>query len=325
MTTSYRHSRRHGYVLIVTLAVLMLAAASLVSMGRLAMQRSADARAAQNELQRKWGSISARGALLEFVEPILQQQEVAQKKSLPVLRTSLQLGNQRFTFILGDEQAKANLNASLEQLTPAQVENNLRQALSGSGIAAIAIKLRPESYYLHQRKTPATTQSTPSAAPATQSSTQIRQANDQPLTGFGQIFDLGPDRLALPPPRYNVAAPADLITCWGSGAINIRRASAAALRVATSLTPTEIDRIIQSRNASMQAPGTGVTSTVNVMKLLSNTRTSFSSLKDSAPLIDSSTCHSLWIISNDGRRSTYQFVVLDQSDPQHARLESSTW
>src|SRR5687767_4145203 len=103
--------QRRGYVLVTSLGLLVLAATLLVSMGSLSMDRAMQAREAQEELQRRWGRISAQRPVLPNVERILARLE--RKKQGPVAshRVSIALGAQRVELVLADEQAKANVNA----------------------------------------------------------------------------------------------------------------------------------------------------------------------------------------------------------------------
>src|SRR5438874_6965539 len=139
--------RQHrGYVLVVTLALLVLCATLTAATARMAMRRALAARLAESELQHRWGMASCRAALLPHAEQILTAAELRlhrPHRPLAVYSTRVQLGRQRFDLILGDEQAKANVNALLERDGRENAQTRLRQALSGTGLAA-KLLLRPD-------------------------------------------------------------------------------------------------------------------------------------------------------------------------------------
>jgi hypothetical protein len=361
---------RRGYVLIVTLAVLTLAAASMVAVGRASITRAADARAAQDELQRRWGVISTQKAVLPFAEEVLQRLEIVQRRALPSYRTSIVLGRQTFNVVVGDEQAKANVNQLLDQLDARRTEDRLRQSLGG--IARSSVKLRAE---------PLPTDSSPGAparrsvarplrpqrtAPQTQPQT-ADAATSQPaaaapavprrVSGYGQIFG-GPSGEVLPPqqligmPGVTTAGttsrgPADVVTCWGNGAINLRRATPAAMRLGTSLAMVQISRLLDardawlrgekiasvpiaagpSRNAASPGPAAPAQPRSVVARLLgaAGVQLGGADQQPTAALVDQSTCHSVWIIADDGRRLWYHLFVDDQTDAQHPQLDAASW
>src|SRR5262245_42848669 len=131
-------SARPGYILVVTLALLVLSATVMVSVGRLALRETLRARSEAGDLQRRWGSASIRVAVLPFAERILLTAEAAQKRPMPQLAERINLGGQSFDIIIGDEQAKANVNAMLDRATSVtQVDARLREALIGKARSAV--------------------------------------------------------------------------------------------------------------------------------------------------------------------------------------------
>jgi hypothetical protein len=298
-----RINNDRGYVLVLTLAVLMLAATALVSSGRLAVRHASRAREAERELQRRAGTTSCRGAILPQAERILEGQEVQRKSPLSRHRTAVRLGEFTFDLILADEQAKANVNALLERVAPDAVENRLRQALAGSGLLG-AIELRPQ-----------------------------RVEDRTIVTGLGQIFD-DLDPQALLEPRWGGPAPLDWLTCWGSGAINVRRSSEQSLKLALAppWTPLDVSRLIEARQemfgsagsirAKRLAPAPNATPRDPLAQLLQNAQIR----TGPAGLTLRSRCHSLWIITRDGRREWYDLAVEDASSERDGpRVITFSW
>src|SRR3982750_969566 len=108
------HERRGGYVLILTLALLVLAATLMVAVARAAGDHAMLARQEQAGLQRRWGAVSCRAALLPSADQILVRAELQAHRPVPIHRARLQLGAQTFDVAIGDEQAKTNVNALIQ-------------------------------------------------------------------------------------------------------------------------------------------------------------------------------------------------------------------
>jgi hypothetical protein len=198
--------RRRGYVLVVTLGLLVLAATLMVSVGRASLRRAAAAREAADDLQRRWGATSCRLAVMPAIESVLVDQERKVGRPVALHRARLRLGGQTFDVVLADEQAKANVNALLDEADRARVETRLREAMTGSGMGQL-VRVRPDPSVV---PIGAGVSGGASTAPATQPLLAHR------VTGLGQVFD------NVPPERLIGAS--ELITCWGSGRVNVRRA-----------------------------------------------------------------------------------------------------
>ena len=318
-----RNNRRRGYVLVMTLGLLVLSATLLVAVARVSVRHALDAREAQTRLQRRWGAISARQAVLPYAERILAQAEARQHRPLPVLPVTLRLGREQFTLVLCDEQAKANVNVLLEMERGdrSAAESRIRQSLSGTGLTNM-IRLRPISLPARAK---------PPKSAATQPAVQ------QWITGLGQMFEnVPPERLL----KGGDSAPANRLTCWGPGGINIMRAPERALVLATGSSLSQLDagRLIEARNKHYQrrTSGTGEisaqpktaqpppASSDPVAAMLAEAKIT---LKDRArlPLVVGSTCHSLWVIIGDNQRASYSLTVVDDSNAQHTRTEAFVW
>src|SRR6266513_6429076 len=106
--------QRRGYILLTTLALLVLSSTLLVTLARSTIERSSQARQSQQDLQRRWGDISCQRALLPHAESILVNQEKLHQRPYPTYRAAVQLGPQFFDLVISDEQAKTNVNALLD-------------------------------------------------------------------------------------------------------------------------------------------------------------------------------------------------------------------
>src|ERR1700704_6139908 len=99
--------RRHGgYVLVVTLGLLVLAASLMVAVSRGALRHQTAARVAADELQHRWGLVSCRPGTLPYADTILPTAESRRKAPLPQFRAQITLGQETFDLTLADELAK---------------------------------------------------------------------------------------------------------------------------------------------------------------------------------------------------------------------------
>ena len=329
----------------VTLAVLVLSAGLMVALGRSAMRHAAHAREARDDLQRRWGGASCRSAVLPAAEQVLAAEEARHGGPVPSVRVVVRLGHLSFALTVADEQAKANVNALLTDADGSTAEARLREALSGYGLAN-KFRLRPGP-----RPPAGGRSSTAAAAASTRPVGLAGPAGWQPITGLGQILDGVPpaDWLRAPvgAPVGNGnggSAPADLLTCWGDGAVNVRRAPEAVLRLGLSppLSAVEVGRLIERRDEQFFARETSGSGAAASLRLLGGrdvpppNRSPVRRLVDAAGLtavggrllpriVDGSNCHSLWVVADDGRRRWYEVAVQDDSTAGRPVTRSFAW
>jgi len=310
-----------GYVLVMVLGLLVLSTTLLVGVSRLAVRAAVGARQAEDDLQRRWGVASCRKAVLPHVEAILSGLEQERRRPAPNYAVEVRLGAMTFDMIVSDEQAKANVNAILSEADLALAETRIRQALSGSGMAN-HIKLRATIGGLLQ----------PIRGNAT-----TRPAATQPLSNasalavgaWGQVFDVAsPVQLLRATPGGR--SPLDVLTCWGTGAINIRRASDTALALAAgrSVSGVEVNRLIEARDKLFERRTEGAFDQSPADRLRElMTQAAGESLKNKGNLglAESSTCHSLWVVSRNGRRDGYDLFVSDEADAKRPAVWSFSW
>ncbi len=298
-------AQRRGYILLTSLALLVLSSTLLITLARSSIERSAQAKQAQDELQRRWGQISCERALLPHAESILANQEKLHQRAFPTHWATLQLGTQFFDVLIGDEQSKTNVNALLDLTDKPRTETQLRTTFS-----TFASQIR-----LH-------TSAPPTSAPTT------RPILPRYLTSFGQIFDSASPQNLLTL-RFDKPAPANLLTLWSDGQLNIRRCSPAALALLNDSTLTQLDirRLIEARDAlyskSAPAPSATPLPADPIRRLLSQAQIAPS--KSNLHLTTTSKSHSLWIIVRDQHRQWYSLTVRDESDERHLRSFTFYW
>jgi hypothetical protein len=293
----YCRRRRRGYVLIMTLAVLVLATTVMVGVSRAALHHANAARDAQDELQRRYGSASIRAALLGRAESVLALAEAAQGRRLASTAASVQLGSRVFDVVVSDEQAKANVNRMLETAVDrASLETRLREAMTGTGLGR-TVRLRPAA--------------------------DNGDVGRQRVTGIGQVFDLtqaSPERLL--DPRTGAL---HMLTIWGDGRVNVRRASPAAARLALTppLSAVEVARLLDGRPSLPRRSKGGTRDPLGA--LLESAGVASSIGGRSVPVTLSSDCHAVWITCDDGRRSWREVEVLDMSEKDSPKRSYFAW
>jgi hypothetical protein len=289
-------------VLVVALALLVLSATVMVGLSRAAIRHAAAARDAQAELQRRYGSMSIRRTVLPRAESILAGAEAVSNTSLPSLRRQIRLGNFAYELIVGDEQSKANLNRLAERSDGQSIEMRLMEALSGTGLGR-RVRVTPAPLTLHEGAGLA-----------------------HRFTGIGQVFDLtrlAPEQL-LQLGRTG-PAPIDLVTVWGDGRINLRRASATSARLVLvpPLSSIEVEKLLagagEQRSPQPNEPTDPLT------RLLAQVNVPHSLEGRSIGVTLASTCHSIWVIADDSRRRWCEMEVLDTTDPDRPILSYFSW
>ena len=317
--------RSHGYVLVVTLGLLVLAASLMVAVGRGAMRHATAARLAADDLQHRWGVISCRTAILPYAESVLLAAETQSRAATPRYHESVQLGGERFDLTIADELAKANVNQLLDHTDRPSAETRLRQGLVGTGLSS-NVRLRPSPNPLFGISP------TPTTSPATSPSTKPSGTAGLPqwISGFGQIFDdASPERLLQ---VQGGVRPVDLLTCWGAGHINIRRISPEALRICADAALSGVDqnRLLQMRDLVIQTkplpkPKKGVPDNDPILRLVNAAEVDPKNLSALPTMTLQSTCHSIWITTHDQRRASHYLSIFDATDKEHPRTAAFVW
>ena len=278
--TAVLNERNKAFVLMVVLMVLAVAAVFLSASARICCRRALEASDAREELQLRWGSLCCEQACLDVAERLLR--EVPPKDGLCPVSTSrsIVLGGRTFHLIVSDEQAKANVNGIAQRRRNTALPELLRSLEPDLDVAL---------------------------AELAETERRIRQTkgSDQQFVSLDQLFafshpsQLTPSLSDQPFPRNT--------TCWGSGKLNVRRASLPAMRQAFDgvLNLEQVHRLDQYRR---QYPD------FIREELLRHLQLTDKQLPQLEPLlVDASSCHSLWIVADCGTRRRYRLVVKDSS------------
>jgi hypothetical protein len=282
---------RSGYALLLVLVTLTICAVALLELTSRSQQVQMDSLERLQGLQTRWGRLSCNRVLLREVATLfeaIEQSQTTTEDNQPgefptVLRESIQLGNQLFTIVLADESAKLNLNALRRWGRPGTTTQLLRQALGPSSFRSLRDLER----------------STPSAD----------------LASWGEVFDLSQLRAVGGSDRDLVELTRGL-TLWGTGELNLRRASAQSLELACKAVVTDglARRIVERRSESP---------TLNTDLLLRQTVLNETDRAQLELILgDGSNAFSVWIECAAGNQRSLQFCVLT-SDTEGRRVTES--
>jgi type II secretory pathway component PulK len=283
--TTRRGRNRRGYVLLLVLFVVALAATAMASVCRMSLEKAVHAGRTEADLRRRWAVISCRAVLLPKAEAIIAKS----KEPGGQVQREVQLNGRPLTLVFADEQAKANVNLLYAQGGLSGAEREVRAIVAAAG-APVTVELRPIP---GRGKLFGTADAKDDDPPAFES--------------FGQVFSRAEPRTLL---AARGAAPPVVaaLTCWGDGSLNLRRASAEAVRAVLSrrLAAGEITRLLEMRgkNANMES-----SDLLDALGLSEARRDAVDDL-----LAGESACHSLWIVSATGERSWYDLAISDGGD-----------
>ena len=298
--------RRGAFVLVMVLALLTVCALCLAGLARRSLDAGEQAATARTDLQRRWGIISCQRTYLPLARDLLEAEAnalPAQARVWPLpssVSVEFVLGDLHFSVLLADEDAKANLNAIARGSPDGEktVASLLEERIAG--IEGLAVN----------------TQSLSTQSALSQSTTGSSQPSAI-FRSWGQVFE-----------PTNAGSPGELaarlrdatreITLWGSGRLNIQRASDGAIRLVcgNQIAPDFLARLISRRHE----PGiTGLAALLDELALRQSDRSTLERL-----LTDRSSRYSVWILVQSPQRSWATLTIADGSTSQAAR-ESFSW
>lgn len=211
---------RKGYVLMVVLAVSVLVVTVLGTLSRVSLRRALAAADAERSLQQRWGTLTLQKTVLSRAPKVFEQLEETYRERDPgtpppsFRRDALTLGGVTFDLLLGDEDAKLNLNSVFHFGGQMEAERAISKV--GGPQLARTIRLMPavKPMMLARQSSRLTSADDPDTE------TTVPDA----FRSWGEVFD-------LPTLEFSLGSEAALpnvttgITCWGSGQLNFQRAS----------------------------------------------------------------------------------------------------
>jgi hypothetical protein len=294
-----RAARRGAFVLVMVLALLTLCALCLAGLARRSLDAGQQVAVAQTDTQRRWGVVSCERTYLPLAKDLLEAAAAglpAESQVWPLPASAVvefDLGQLHFSVLLADEDAKANVNAiSRNDPDGPHAVTSVLEDLT-AGLDGLTVHVQPVT----------------------------NSGNAKPgggeFRGWGQVFE---------PPA--TGAPGEFaarlrdatrdITCWGSGRLNIERASDEAIRLfcGNQVTPDLLAKLLSRRHD----PGlTGLHALLDKLALRTSDRATLERL-----LTDRSSHYSLWILVKSPRRSWATLAIGDGNSAQGAR-ETYCW
>jgi hypothetical protein len=286
-------------VLVMVLALLLVCALCLAGLARRSLESGEQVATAQTDLQRRWGVLTCVRTYLPLAQDLLESEAAklpAQARTWPLpssVAAEFDLGELHFSVLLADEDAKVNLNAVCRDDSdgPRRVAAIVEQ--SATGVDGLAVHVQP----------------LPSESVVNRASLAF--------LSWGQVFE--PTDSARPGEfATRVREATREITCWGSGRLNIQRASDEAIRLVCTnkVAPDIVGKLIARR----REPGvTGLAAVLNQLGLRDGDRGTLERL-----LTDHSSRYSLWILVQSPRRTWATLAVGSGSSAQAAH-ETFTW
>jgi hypothetical protein len=275
---------RRGYVLVMAIALIALAGLALVGIARQSLTVAFRAVSAEEELQRRWGALSCRRALLNRAPEIIEFEIDARSTDggerrfdASQLTGSWRLGGMSFRWTLADENAKVNVNTVFALRGIQGASELVRDFARSDAKGAPEVFLRPHR-------------------------TGAMDAESTPFESWGQVFDLDRVRKGVSAPQ-EIAGATARITCWGGGLLNVERASDAALdRLCGLVVGNDVIRrlqVLRRQRANLE-----ISDVLNELGLNETERNALQPL-----LTDNSDYYSLWIEVATKARSWHEFHV----------------
>ena len=283
-----RQPQRNGFILLMVLAVLFIAATLLAMGARKSCAKAIAAGEATQQLQVRWGSHTCARLALQNAELILTPREGDSEPTTAAV-SQVVLNNIRFDIVLSDEQAKPSIN------TLASDAQNLSATLGPllAGVRQVPpIEPRP---------------SIPGGGGAA----------IKPYEAFEQVF-----RIASPAQLLDMEQPssgvASRITLWGDGRLNYHSASAEAMRLLTRgiLNDEQVEMLLRYRTEHPKASMDDATASLKLEVALRD--------RLRKVLVDRSNCYSAWIIAAGPTRRWYQLSISSAS-PQGGNMKTVFW
>lgn len=281
MRTRVGQIRQRGYVLVLTLAVLALAAISLAGLARYSLGLAASAQVASEDLQRRWGLLSLRHVMDDQRAVIIAQFAETKAGAIPWPQPSracveFRLGNDEWSVLLADEDAKANLNV-IGRHDSKQLLAAVRRLAPHNAGRGLPVRF-------------------------------VSQAEEcLPLRSWGQVFDLtrAPDTSNF---AAELIASSQEMTCWSGERLNLRRASDNAVREIGGL-------VLSSQQTSELLERRKNWSGANVDELLATLELRHAQRSAASRLFTAESRHySLWVTIANGQ-TTWTHLFVDDGGP----------
>jgi hypothetical protein len=289
-----RRSGQPGFALLMTLVLVLLAGVALVGLARFSAARAVASQAAVERLQRRWAVESCRATLLGRVEDVFKEAErlVAEgppsqrrrRQPAAELRVPCRLAGIRYELVLTDEQAKLNVNRLLADTSATKAEGIVADLMAAAGVPPdrrSPVRLRPLAF---------------------RDSDADGNGASRSLVSYGQVFE-GARAEGLAGDGRSCGL-AGVVTCWGDGKVNLRRACDEVIRRTCrgTLGQQAVGALLAARRRDPYRPLREILNELDGID--ARQKRSVSKV-----LTSRSSCHGLWVIARGARRSWYTLAV----------------
>ncbi|MEX2672294.1 MAG: hypothetical protein WD294_09320 [Phycisphaeraceae bacterium] len=280
-----------------TLALVVLAGVTLAATARRSTLAAVACESATQRLQRRWAVTTCEATLLpraawameaaergrdsltEGLQPQTYEHPPMQRVNLTVT-----LADITYRIAITDEQAKVNVNRMLESASRSDAESELSNLLRSSDTSwplSSRLALRPV---------------------VEDSAVTGRGDALAPVGAYGQIFrEVTPRELLGDADEDGFAS---LITCWGNGRVNVRRATDSVIRQVCQrkVSPLIVSALLRVRQRDRYEPLDTMLSEMD--------RVNFEEKQQLREMLtEQSTCYGLWIVAEGSQRVWHHFTV----------------
>lgn len=324
MPNRERFRSRSGYILLVVLGVLVLVVTVLGLLAKVSLRRGVQSVDAELALQQRWGAVSLQRLLLSGAPKIFDQRDKKLKElgvtgppPPPFIRSAITIGDVTFDVMIADEDAKLNLNSIYHHAGPETLNQAITDIVPVVGRNSLRVMpvIKP---LLLSRQTDAITQAKRRArndAGDGEGEEERKPEIPPALRSWGEVFDLAKMSASVGTEAALPNLTTDM-TCWGSGQLNIRRASDASISAV-------VGSVIQDGGAArfLKNYRDNPTSSLEVL-LLTEVKKQGQRDELSEMLAEASTNFSLWIdASTKVGRPIRNFIVMRRDEEGVTRLE----
>ncbi len=297
--------RRSGFVLLMTLVLVLLAGVSLAGVARRSALGAVETRTGVEALQRRWAITSLHATLAGRAEALLDEAEQRAHRSVaherrPIAsgRVVFELAGHAYELVVTDEQSKLNVNQLVASEGRAAAQEAVGRLVGAGRAPDSKVKVS-----LRQRSSSVAGSVDGSTLPA--------------VVGYGQLFEaVPPDALIGDGAGSGLAAG---VTLWGDGRVNVRRASDEVIRRACTkpLGPVVVAKLIAARNENPKRD------LADLLKGISGLDRALR-VKIDRHVTDRSRCHGLWVIARDGQRAWHSLLIVE-GEPNDLQEHRYTW
>ncbi len=224
--TRERQPIRSGFVLLVVIAVSVLVITALASLANISLRRALEAADAERALQARWAMLTLERTVSREMSKVFDEQEKVFAETSPstpppsTIRSAITLSGVTFDILLGDEDAKLNLNSLYHHAGASRVEQSVGRVVGVlvPGTLRLMPATPPLKIAREQRKLGVDKNDDEDAEDETDDLTP------DAFRSWGEVFDV--DLLEKQAGTHAALPTATTgITLWGNGPLNLRRAS----------------------------------------------------------------------------------------------------